>query len=121
MKTSSVKKKSGFCYFYYTSGDKIKKNAGHLLLDIAVTEENPGYWKVDRWSLSDLSKLMVRLKNEADSIFASALSCSELTLATSLSLLSSSLSILFFSLDQGVGLKKIESSFRNPRFILIIH
>jgi hypothetical protein len=64
MKTSSVKEKSGFLYFYYTSGDKIKNNARHLLLDIAVTEENPGYWKVERWSLSDLSKLTVRLKNE---------------------------------------------------------
>jgi hypothetical protein len=64
MKTSSVKEKSGFRYFYYTSGDKIKNNARHLLLDIAVTEENPGYWKVEKWSLSDLSKLTVRLKNE---------------------------------------------------------
>lgn len=64
MKTSSVREKSGFRYFYYTSGDKIKNNARHLLLDIAVTEENPGYWKVDQWRLSDLSKLNVRLKNE---------------------------------------------------------
>lgn len=39
MKTSSVKEKSGFRYFYYTGGDKIRKNAHHLLLDIAVTEE----------------------------------------------------------------------------------
>jgi hypothetical protein len=64
MKTSSVKEKSGFRYLYYTSGDKIKNNARHLLLDIAVTEENPGYWKVDQWRLSDLSRLTVRLKNE---------------------------------------------------------
>jgi hypothetical protein len=64
MKTSSVREKSGFRYFYYTSGDKIKNNARHLLLDVAVTEENPGYWKVDQWRLSDLSKLTVRLKNE---------------------------------------------------------
>jgi hypothetical protein len=34
-----------------------------MLLDIAVTEKSPSYWKVDNWSLSDLSKL-VRLKNE---------------------------------------------------------
>lgn len=33
-----------------------------MLLDIGVTEESPGYWKVDNWSLSDLSKL-VRLMN----------------------------------------------------------
>ena len=26
-----------------------------------MTEENPGYWKVEKWSLSDLSKLTVRL------------------------------------------------------------
>jgi hypothetical protein len=64
MKTSSVKEKSGFRYFYYTSGNKIKNSARHLLLDIAVTEENPGYWKVDKWSLSDLSRLTVRLKSE---------------------------------------------------------
>lgn len=64
MKTSSVKEESGFRYFYYTSGNKIKNNARHLLLDIAVTQENPGYWKVDQWRLSDLSKLNVRLKNE---------------------------------------------------------
>jgi hypothetical protein len=69
MKTSSVKEKSGFRYFYYTRGDKIKNNARHLLLDIAVTEENPGYWKVDKWSLSDLSKLTVRLKNEFNDEF----------------------------------------------------
>jgi hypothetical protein len=48
MKTSSVNKKSGFRYFYYTSDNKLEKNARHLLLDIAVTEESPGYWKVDR-------------------------------------------------------------------------
>jgi len=49
---------------YYTSGTKINQNARHLLLDIAVTQENPGYWKVDKWSLSDLSMLAVKLKNE---------------------------------------------------------
>ncbi len=64
MKTSSVKLNSGFRYFYYTKGDKIKSDARHLLLDVAVTEESPRYWKVDSWYLSDLSKLRVRLKNE---------------------------------------------------------
>ena len=64
IKTSSVQEKSGFRYFYYTSGTKINQTARHLLLDIAVTQENPGYWKVDKWSLSDLSKLTVKLKNE---------------------------------------------------------
>jgi hypothetical protein len=54
----------GFRYFYYTSGTKINQTACHLLLDIGVRQENPGYWKVDKWSLSDLSKLTVKLKNE---------------------------------------------------------
>jgi hypothetical protein len=43
IKTSSVQEKSGFRYFYYTSGTKIDQTARHLLLDIAVTQENPGY------------------------------------------------------------------------------
>ena len=64
MKTSSVKEKSGFRYFYYTSGAKITTSARHLLLDISVTQESPGYWRVDKWRLNDLSKLNVRLKNE---------------------------------------------------------
>ena len=64
MKTSSVKEESGFRYFYYTSGDKIKTDARHILLNISVSEETPRYWKVDNWILSDLSKLSVKLKNE---------------------------------------------------------
>ena len=65
MKTSSVNEEhSTFRYFYYSNVDKIKANARHLLLNIAVTQENPGYWKVDNWVLSDLSKLSVSLKNE---------------------------------------------------------
>ena len=64
MKTSSVKEKSGFRYFYYTSGNKIKSNARHLLLNISVSEESSKYWKIDNWVLSDLSQLEVRLKCE---------------------------------------------------------
>ena len=64
MKTSAVKKNSGFRYFYYTSGEKIKTDAKHLLLDITVTEDASRYWKIDSWALSDLSKLNVKLKNE---------------------------------------------------------
>jgi hypothetical protein len=59
MKTSAVKEKSGFRYFYYTNVDKIKANARHLLLDISVTQETPRYWMIDEWALSDLSKLNV--------------------------------------------------------------
>jgi hypothetical protein len=64
MKTSSVTENSSFRYFYYTSGKKIKSNARHLLLDITVTEESPHYWKIEKWALSDLSKLKLRLKCE---------------------------------------------------------
>lgn len=61
MKASSVKEQSGF---RYTNVDKIKAVARHLLLDIPVTQENPRYWKIDNWVLSDLSSLNVRLKTE---------------------------------------------------------
>ena len=64
LKTSSVKEKSGFRYFYYTSGNKIKSNARHLLLNISVSEESSKYWKIDNWVLSDLSQLEVKLKCE---------------------------------------------------------
>jgi len=65
MKTSSIKEeRSTFRYFYYGNVDKIKANASHLLLNVSVTQESPGYWKVDSWILSDLSKLYVSLKNE---------------------------------------------------------
>lgn len=64
MKTSSVTEDSSFRYFYYTNGKKITTDARHLLLDITVTEENPHYWKIEKWALSDLSKLRVRLKAE---------------------------------------------------------
>jgi hypothetical protein len=64
MKTSSVILDSSFRYFYYTSGKKIKSNAKHLLLDITVSEESPHYWKIEKWALSDLSRLKLRLKCE---------------------------------------------------------
>ena len=64
MKISAVQAKSGFRYFYYTNVFKIKSDARHLPLNIAVTEETPRYWKVDNWILSDLSKLSVKLKTE---------------------------------------------------------
>lgn len=64
MKTSSVSEGSSLRYFYYTNGGKIKCDAIHLLLDISVTEESPRYWKIEKWALSDLSKLKVRLKCE---------------------------------------------------------
>jgi hypothetical protein len=53
MKTSAVKEKSGFRYFYYTNVDKIKANARHLLLDVSVTQD----WMIDEWALSDIHLL----------------------------------------------------------------
>lgn len=64
MKTSSLDEKSSFRYFYYTDGKKIKCDARHLLLDISVREENPHYWKIEKWALSDLSGLRLHLKCE---------------------------------------------------------
>jgi hypothetical protein len=64
MKTSTLDENSSFRYFYYTNGKKIKCNAKHLLLDIKVSEESPHYWKVEKWVLSDLSRLKLRLKCE---------------------------------------------------------
>jgi hypothetical protein len=45
IETSLIEKESGFCYFCYTQGAKIKKS--HSLLNIAVAEENPRNWEVD--------------------------------------------------------------------------
>jgi hypothetical protein len=64
MKTSTLDENSSFRYFYYTNGKKIKCNAKHLLLDMKVSEESPHYWKVEKWTLSDLSRLKLRLKCE---------------------------------------------------------
>jgi hypothetical protein len=33
-------------------------------LNISVTQESPGYWKVDNYDLHDLSALYLNLKNE---------------------------------------------------------
>jgi hypothetical protein len=67
VKTSSIKEEvdySSFRYFYYSNVNKIKSNAMHLLLNITVTQESPGYWKVDKYDLHDLSTLSLSLKNE---------------------------------------------------------
>lgn len=64
MKTSSVTENSGLRYFYYTNGKKIKSDAKHLLLDITVSKEGPSHWKVEKWALSDLSRLKLSLKCE---------------------------------------------------------
>ena len=33
-------------------------------MDIPVSQESKGYWKIDDWASSDLSKLNVHLKSE---------------------------------------------------------
>ena len=48
--------KCTFRYFYYTYTGEIKADARHLLLDISVSQESKGYWKIDEWALSDLSE-----------------------------------------------------------------
>lgn len=66
VKTSSSVEPSDLRYFYYSSGEKIKGNARHLLLNIAISKvPNSGnIWKVEKCSISDLSKLSVKLKAE---------------------------------------------------------
>lgn len=64
-KTSSiVSEKSGYRYFYYTKGSKIKKSARHLLVTTVVALDSERVWNVSRFIVSDLSKLKVRLKPE---------------------------------------------------------
>jgi hypothetical protein len=44
--------------------NQLKSKLKPLLLDIKVSEESPHYWKVEKWALSDLSRLELRLKCE---------------------------------------------------------
>ena len=62
MKTIAVNVKSGFRYLYYTNSGKIKAVTRHLLLNISVSQEGKGYWKIDDRAASDLSKLNVTQK-----------------------------------------------------------
>lgn len=64
IKVSSKMEQSGFRTFYYTSGKKIEHDARHLLLGLLITEERDKYWKIQEWTLTDLSKLTVYLKSE---------------------------------------------------------
>jgi hypothetical protein len=65
-KTTSSVEPSGMRYFYYSSGRKIKGDARHLLLSIEIVRE-PGVssiWQLKKYSLSDLTNLVVNLKAE---------------------------------------------------------
>jgi len=64
IKVSSLTKYSTLRTFYYSSGRKIENNARHLLLGLLIKEEKDKYWKMEKWTLIDLSKLMVNLKTE---------------------------------------------------------
>jgi hypothetical protein len=64
VKISSSVKRSSLRSFYYTTGKKIKTDARHLLLGLLITEEKDKYWKIEEWTLTDLSKLNVQLKAE---------------------------------------------------------
>jgi hypothetical protein len=64
VKISSKKKKTGFRAFYYTTAKKITSDARHLMLGWRITEESDKYWKIEEWTLTDLSKLDVSLKAE---------------------------------------------------------
>ena len=64
VKISSKKKQTGFRTFYYSNGKKIASDARHLLLGLLVIKESDNYWKIEEWTLTDLSKLNVHLKAE---------------------------------------------------------
>lgn len=66
VKTSAVKEDSGFRYFYYSDGRKIKYTAKHLLVNIQVSRHNirGNYWKIDSYTLSDLAHMNIKLKTE---------------------------------------------------------
>ncbi|MGA7077048.1 MAG: hypothetical protein WBZ42_11005, partial [Halobacteriota archaeon] len=64
VKISSKKKKTGFRAFYYSTGKKITSDARHLLLGLLIAEESDKYWKIEGWTLTDLSKLDVHFKAE---------------------------------------------------------
>ena len=64
VKISSIVKHSRLRSFYYTNGKKIKRDARHLLLGLLIIEEKDKYWKMEEWTLTDLSKLNVHLKAE---------------------------------------------------------
>lgn len=67
IKTSaSVQKESNgfFKTFSFTSGNKIRSDARHLLLKVQMEEEVDKMWKVVAWEVRDLSALMTRLKTE---------------------------------------------------------
>jgi hypothetical protein len=64
VKISGKKEKTGFRAFYYSSAKKITSDARHLLLGLGLTKESGNYWKIEEWTLTDLSKLDVHLKAE---------------------------------------------------------
>lgn len=64
IKVSSKETLSSFRTFYYSSEKKVEQDARHLLLGIHIVEERDKYWRIEDWTLTDLSKLIVHLKSE---------------------------------------------------------
>ncbi len=66
VKVSSTVEPSDLRYFYYSSGEKIKGDARHLLVNIGIArlQNTNNIWKVGKCVISDLSKLVVKLKAE---------------------------------------------------------
>jgi hypothetical protein len=64
IKITSKTKKTGFRAFYYSTEKKIASDARHLLLGLGIAKAGEKLWKVEEWTLTDLSKLDVHLKAE---------------------------------------------------------
>jgi hypothetical protein len=64
VKITGEEKKTGFRTFYYSTPKKILSDARHLLVGLRVVKTGEKYWKVEEWTLTDLSKLDVKLKPE---------------------------------------------------------
>lgn len=64
VKITGEDKKTGFRTFYYSTPKKITSDARHLLVGLKVVKTGEKYWKVEEWTLIDLSELNVHLKTE---------------------------------------------------------
>lgn len=62
--TSKPWDKGGMRSFYYSSGRKINSDARHLLIGWKVKEEEPKYWELKEWKISELTDLELNLKKE---------------------------------------------------------
>lgn len=93
VKTSAVKDESGFRYFYYPDGSKIKHDAKHLLINIQVSKSKlaDNYWIIESFNIIDLSELEVKLKTEFN--------------ASKNDMMSKRLELISYSVDNGLQTK----------------